>query len=81
MFFGPHTVSHPDMSSLEPEELEFESGQFKEVQLGILRCLDLDEESTLPSELSKGTKSYKQFKEETKYAGTTARSQGAVCDG
>ena len=52
-----------------------ESGyRYKEVQPGVLRCLDLDEESTLPAELNKGTKSYKQFKEETKYAGTTARS-------
>ena len=52
-----------------------ESGyRYKEVQPGVLRCLDLDEEERLPAELSKGTKSYKQFKEETKYAGTAARS-------
>jgi UDP-2-acetamido-3-amino-2,3-dideoxy-glucuronate N-acetyltransferase len=52
-----------------------ESGfRYKEVQPGVLRCLDLDEENSLPTELSKGTKSYKQFKEENKYAGTTARS-------
>jgi len=52
-----------------------ESGyRYREVQPGTLRCLDLDEESTLPAQLNKGTKSYKQFKEETKYAGTTARS-------
>jgi len=52
-----------------------ESGfRYKEIQPGVLRCLDLDEESSLPAELSKGAKSYKQFKEETKYAGTTARS-------
>lgn len=52
-----------------------ESGyRYKEVQPGVLRCLDLDEEEKLPAELSKGTKSYKQFKEETKYAGTAARS-------
>ena len=52
-----------------------ESGyRYKEVEPGILRCLDLDEEDAMPAELSKGTKSYKQFKEETKYAGTTARS-------
>jgi UDP-2-acetamido-3-amino-2,3-dideoxy-glucuronate N-acetyltransferase len=52
-----------------------ESGyRYKEVEPGILRCLDLEEEDALPTELSKGTKSYKQFKEETKYAGTTARS-------
>ena len=52
-----------------------ESGyRYKEVQPGVLQCLDLDEEEKLPAELSKGTKSYKQFKEETKYAGTAARS-------
>ncbi len=52
-----------------------ESGyRYKEVEPGVLRCLDLDEEKPLPFELSKGTKSYKQFKEETKYAGTAARS-------
>jgi UDP-2-acetamido-3-amino-2,3-dideoxy-glucuronate N-acetyltransferase len=52
-----------------------ESGyRYKEVEPGVLRCLDLDEEKPLPAELSKGTKSYKQFKEETKYAGTAARS-------
>lgn len=52
-----------------------ESGfRYKEVEPGVLRCLDLEEENALPPELSKGTKSYKQFKEETKYAGTIARS-------
>lgn len=51
-----------------------ESGyHYKEVEPGVLRCLDLHEEDRLPAELSKGTKSYKQFKEETKYASTTAR--------
>ncbi len=29
--FGSHTVTHPDLRSLEPEELEFEIGQSKEV--------------------------------------------------
>jgi len=52
-----------------------ESGyRYKEIEPGVLRCLDLDEEKPLPAELSKGTKSYKQIKEEAKYAGTTARS-------
>lgn len=52
-----------------------ESGyRYKEIQPGVLRCLDLNEEDPLPAELSKGTKSYKQVKEENKYAGTTARS-------
>ena len=36
-----------------------ESGyRYKEVEPGVLRCLDLDEEAPLPAELSKGTKSY-----------------------
>lgn len=52
-----------------------ESGyRYKETEPGVLRCLDLDEEEPLPSELSKGTKSYKQIKEETKYASTAVRS-------
>lgn len=44
----------------------------KEVQPGVLHCLDFDEESALPAEPSNGTKSYKQSREETKYAGPTA---------
>jgi len=45
-----------------------ESGyRYKEVEPGVLRCLDLDEESPLPTELSVGTKSYRQFKEETNH--------------
>jgi UDP-2-acetamido-3-amino-2,3-dideoxy-glucuronate N-acetyltransferase len=52
-----------------------ESGyRYKEMQTGVLRCLDLDEEKPLPVELSKGTKSYRQVKEKTKHAGTAARS-------
>ena len=52
-----------------------ESGyRYKEIEPGVLRCLDLDEEKPLPGELSKGTKSYRQLKEEAKYAGTPARS-------
>jgi UDP-2-acetamido-3-amino-2,3-dideoxy-glucuronate N-acetyltransferase len=52
-----------------------ESGyRYKEVEPGVLRCLDLDEEKPLPAELSKGSKPYKQLKEETKYAGTATRS-------
>jgi len=52
-----------------------ESGyRYKEIEPGILRCLDLDEEAPLPTELSKGVKSYKQIKGEVKYASSTARS-------
>lgn len=40
-----------------------ESGfRYKEVQHGMLRCLDLDEESPLPDELSAGSKTYVKFK-------------------
>ena len=48
--------------------------RYKEVEPGVLRCLDLDEEAPLPTELSVGTKSYKQLKEETKYECSVARS-------
>jgi UDP-2-acetamido-3-amino-2,3-dideoxy-glucuronate N-acetyltransferase len=50
-----------------------ESGhRYKEVEPGLLRCLDLDEEKPLPAELSKGHKPYRQLKEETKYASSIA---------
>jgi UDP-2-acetamido-3-amino-2,3-dideoxy-glucuronate N-acetyltransferase len=40
-----------------------ESGlRYQEVK-GALRCLDLDEEAPLPAEMTKGTKTYRQFKE------------------
>ena len=40
-----------------------ESGYcYKEVRPGILRCLDLDEQSPLPTELSSGSKTYDEFK-------------------
>jgi UDP-2-acetamido-3-amino-2,3-dideoxy-glucuronate N-acetyltransferase len=43
-----------------------ESGfRYKEVRPGVLRCLDLDEESPLPKELSVGSKTYDQFKAQT----------------
>jgi UDP-2-acetamido-3-amino-2,3-dideoxy-glucuronate N-acetyltransferase len=48
--------------------------RYQEVEAGALRCLDLDEEAPLPTEFSKGTKSYKQFKEECAYASSAARS-------
>jgi UDP-2-acetamido-3-amino-2,3-dideoxy-glucuronate N-acetyltransferase len=37
--------------------------RYKEVEPGLLRCLDLDEEAPLPEELSKGEISYDEFKE------------------
>ena len=52
-----------------------ESGyRYREVEPGILRCLDLDEEAPLPAELSVGSKPYRQFKEEAKYECAAARS-------
>ena len=42
-----------------------ESGyRYQEAKPGVLRCLDLDEEAPLPAELSKGAKSYKDFKKQ-----------------
>jgi UDP-2-acetamido-3-amino-2,3-dideoxy-glucuronate N-acetyltransferase len=52
-----------------------ESGyRYKEVGPGILRCIDLDEESPLPPDLTKGSKSYRRLKEEAKYESTAAQS-------
>jgi UDP-2-acetamido-3-amino-2,3-dideoxy-glucuronate N-acetyltransferase len=40
-----------------------ESGyRYKEVEPGMVRCLDLDEEEPLPAHLSRGNKSYDEFK-------------------
>jgi len=40
-----------------------ESGyRYKEIEPGVMRCLDLDEEAPLPEELSTGTKTYDEFK-------------------
>jgi UDP-2-acetamido-3-amino-2,3-dideoxy-glucuronate N-acetyltransferase len=40
--------------------------RYKEVEPGVLRCLDLDEEAPLPAELTVGAKSYRQLKGEAK---------------
>jgi len=41
-----------------------ESGfKYKEVEPGIVRCLDLDEETSLPAELAVGIRTYDTFKE------------------
>jgi UDP-2-acetamido-3-amino-2,3-dideoxy-glucuronate N-acetyltransferase len=40
-----------------------ESGhRYRETEPGVLRCMDLDEEAPLPPELTKGTKTYDEFK-------------------
>jgi len=52
-----------------------ESGyRYREIEPGVLRCLDLNEEAPLPAELSKGTKSYREMKEANKYASAATRS-------
>jgi UDP-2-acetamido-3-amino-2,3-dideoxy-glucuronate N-acetyltransferase len=48
--------------------------RYKEVAPGVLRCLDLDEETPLPVELRTGEKSYRKVREETRYACSAARS-------
>ncbi len=48
--------------------------RYKETQPGVLRCLDLDEEAPLPTELTKGVKTYKQLKGEVEYESSAARS-------
>jgi UDP-2-acetamido-3-amino-2,3-dideoxy-glucuronate N-acetyltransferase len=40
-----------------------ESGyRYKEVGPGVLKCLDLEEEESLPVEMRKGTRQYKELK-------------------
>lgn len=52
-----------------------ESGyRYREVEPGVLKCLDLDEEAALPVELSKGTKSYRQVREGATYESPVTRS-------
>ena len=52
-----------------------ESGyRYREIEPGVLRCLDLDEEAPLPADMRVGHKSYKELKEEAKYECSVARS-------
>ena len=67
-----HRLTSPDSTGVM---LCPESGyRYQESEPGVLRCLDLDEEAPLPPDLSKGAKSYRQLKEEARYAGSAARS-------
>jgi UDP-2-acetamido-3-amino-2,3-dideoxy-glucuronate N-acetyltransferase len=67
-----HRLDSPDFDGImRCPETGF---RYKEVEPGTLRCLDLDEDAPLPTELSFGTKSYGQFKEESKYGYSAARS-------
>jgi UDP-2-acetamido-3-amino-2,3-dideoxy-glucuronate N-acetyltransferase len=52
-----------------------ESGyRYQEIEPGILRCLDLDENAPLPAELGQGTESYRHFKEVAQRECTVTRS-------
>jgi UDP-2-acetamido-3-amino-2,3-dideoxy-glucuronate N-acetyltransferase len=55
-----------------------ESGYRYQESGNVLRCLDLEEDAALPTEMTKGTKSYRELKrevkEEGKYASSVARS-------
>jgi len=52
-----------------------ESGfRYKELETGVLCCLDLDEDAPLPPQLTCGSRSYRNFKEEAAYACSAARS-------
>lgn len=51
-----------------------ESGlRFREASPGVIRCLDLDEETPLSTEMSKGTKTYREFR--THGLGLTTKTQ------
>jgi UDP-2-acetamido-3-amino-2,3-dideoxy-glucuronate N-acetyltransferase len=39
--------------------------RYKEVTPGVVKCLDLDEETRLPATLTKGVRSYRELKKET----------------
>jgi UDP-2-acetamido-3-amino-2,3-dideoxy-glucuronate N-acetyltransferase len=55
-----HRLESPDSSGIMRCR---ESGlRYQESPTGFVRCLDLDEESILPAQLSKGSQSYKQLK-------------------
>jgi UDP-2-acetamido-3-amino-2,3-dideoxy-glucuronate N-acetyltransferase len=71
-----HRLDSPDFDGvMRCPETGF---RYKEVEPGTLRCLDLDEEAPLPAPLSFGSKSYGQFKGDSKYGYSAALSQGAV---
>ncbi len=55
-----HILKNPDVDGIMvcPE-----SGlKYKEISKGIIKCLDLPEDSTLPLEMSVGKKKYDEFK-------------------
>jgi UDP-2-acetamido-3-amino-2,3-dideoxy-glucuronate N-acetyltransferase len=67
-----HRLSAPDDGGIMKCP---ESGhRYKEVTPGVVRCLDLDEEAPLPVELRKGTRSYRELKEDASNECPAARS-------
>jgi UDP-2-acetamido-3-amino-2,3-dideoxy-glucuronate N-acetyltransferase len=57
-----HRLQKPDPSGIFvcPE-----SGyRYQEIKSGLLRCLDLDEQSVLPEDKSVGQKRYREFKDD-----------------
>jgi UDP-2-acetamido-3-amino-2,3-dideoxy-glucuronate N-acetyltransferase len=55
-----HRLSNPDSEGVMTC---LESGfRYREVEPGVLRCLDLDEEEPLLDSMCKGTKTYDEFK-------------------
>ena len=57
-----HKLSEPDAKGVMTCP---ESGyRYQEMKPGVVRCLDLDEEAPLPPALTKGAKSYKDFKKQ-----------------
>jgi len=67
-----HRLESPDSDGIMrcPES----AYRYREVEPGVLRCLDLDAEAPLPAELSVGSKSYRQVKEESNHEYSAARS-------
>jgi UDP-2-acetamido-3-amino-2,3-dideoxy-glucuronate N-acetyltransferase len=67
-----HRLENPDADGIMicPET----GYRYQEVEPGLLRCLDLNEEAALPAEFAVGTKSYRQFKEESKNECAVTRS-------
>jgi len=48
-----------------------ESGyRYKEVEPGVLRCLDLDENASLPADMSTGSKTYDELKARSSFQET-----------
>lgn len=55
-----HRLQNPDNNGMM---ICPESGfRYQEVESGILKCLDLDEEAPLPDSMREGTKTYEEFK-------------------